>query len=233
LGGVAQRLDSTPSEGNFNPAEWKSTMPWEEAIYRRAMCYRIIDMMVGQFFPPTHSIIPALGINPARWVTYGGFFPYAGPRWSYHNPVFGDVWESCVPPFPGEDVPIVKDGVTLAWDGSPKDRTVRVSEASSVVTPVEKARYLDAGGYNGDANSNPAGAGASENFDPQGPAYVAPVPTSPFIAPIIFAAAQNYHPDASVPETAPNPPPSSTPAPSPAGTVSPAPRISRAAFLYG
>ncbi len=40
-----------------------------------------------------------------------------GKRYSYHNPFFGDIWESIFPPTPGEDTNIVFQGRKITVDG--------------------------------------------------------------------------------------------------------------------
>jgi hypothetical protein len=155
----------TPDEGSFDPGERVSTIVWSEAVYRRAMSLRIFDLMIGQFFPAVKGgALAALGAPPDQWTTYGGYFPYSGPRYSYHSPLYGDVWESVYPPFPGEDVNIVKEGVKLDFHGRPIDPTARFHEIGTVQGAA--ATFAQA-----QLNALPGGQ-PLENFSPM-PTHVA------------------------------------------------------------
>jgi hypothetical protein len=106
----------------FDPAVYLNTLSWSEAVIKRAMCYRILDLTISQFWPVYHDPLWMPGqLGTEAGATGAGLYNIPQPQtWSYHNPVFGDVWESTIPPYPGEDTFITVGGITYTHEGTPQ-----------------------------------------------------------------------------------------------------------------
>lgn len=99
--------------------KYASVLSWKEACFKRAMCLRVLDLMIAQFWPPYKDGLGRWRTDAADWGNSFGIGPETHGRWSYHNPFFGDVWESAFPPT-SEDTWIVHptDGA-LDYNGVP------------------------------------------------------------------------------------------------------------------
>ena len=116
-----------PSDPYLNVSSWKDT------VIRRAMCYRIFDLMISQFWPVYHDPLWMPGqLGNEAGATGAGLYNIKQPQtWSYHNPYFGDVWESTIPPYPGEDTFITVGGITYTHEGTPQRITSLAEEQAT------------------------------------------------------------------------------------------------------